>query len=778
MHTMYLLFLTTLHNLNYITSILFVFLITTLTGYEIYNLVFKEDDKRISLPSSVLFGYSLFIIFISLLSYLFKGKIALISLIFLYGLIGITLLWYRRKTIKLPRLNKKVVINISLYFLITLFFFYVMANNVIGGDVIAYWGFANSFANGNFPMVSPWQPDLLANHHQAAFLYEGAVQAFAGADIRLVHALFGVLMSSTGFFLLWGVVRKRTGSEYLSLVPPAVVYLSYGGVYIFLSTKLTWLFHPEVNHVVERLPMMTDAKNRLGGVINLNDLLYVSHRTVALAGSFLMINILLTKMRLSEKYRPIIVALVTVPIISADEIGLPMIALSVLVWGIYNLTTYKNLKERLYFIKISSAALVLFLTLFFVVGSALRDSILTPAMGEARFQLTLDPHTMMSRTRGLMDAILTLGNSGWMIYIPHLWVFIFLLLALAYISRDGWLALLMSGGLGSLFAFLTVIHTYYPSNNDRFLSWMYDMFGFGVSYGLLLLYTRIKKKPWKYLLLSIWTLAFVPAIMIAFLYYGLKAKSDSFLNLHGMMPADQVLHWSRENIPNHRVFFVDEFLRGAGHSHLSIAGIQNFGLFIPVSPAHYKVHTPDYGYEAIDVINTLNPSSLKQLKVEYIYIMNNQLKFYPAERLLDLKNPVYFVSVYQDQVGVMYKVRESYYQQGKDIGNTIEHLPDVIKSENGRKPNIYIDKVPGLNYYIRAAIVLALKDSGNLYVVWGPGSFNYIETRITADLPDPSIKYDYLVLGPETDPSDICKCEKTLVIWEANGVKIYKTHGS
>jgi len=241
-------------------------------------------------------------------------------------------------------------------------------------------------------------------------------------------------------------------------------------------------------------------------------------------------------------------------------------------------------------------------------------------------------------------------------------------------------------------------------------------------------------------------------------------------SLYGRLPDQKVLVWVRDNLGLKRVFFVDGYLRDQSFSYLSLYGIQNYGLFIPISPADIKVHTPDFGIEAIDIINTLNPSSLEKLKVEYLFVVQSQLKYYTDRRLSDLKNSNYFSEVYSDELGTLYKIKEGYFKEAEDQEATIARLPDLL----GTKGNIYIDYPPRLESSVRAVMTLALKDKGELFTEWRHGTFNYIETKIKINAPSSEVKYDYLILGPETDPREICGCKNIKEVWKIREATAYE----
>jgi hypothetical protein len=262
----------------------------------------------------------------------------------------------------------------------------------------------------------------------------------------------------------------------------------------------------------------------------------------------------------------------------------------------------------------------------------------------------------------------------------------------------------------------------------------------------------------------------IPAIVFSGVYIYKYAKKPDYPNLSGKLPDQKVLLWARDNIPKERIFFIDGYIWKEISSYMTLYGIQDYGLFVPVAPAHIKVHTPDIGIEAVDVINTLNPSEMESLKIDYLYIKHDQLSNYSQERQNDLLNPEYFKIVYEDDLGRLLEVNENYYRYGKDLPGTILSLKNILKKNS----DIYFDSHPNINYNLRAVIVLALKDDNSVYADWGPGLFNYIETKIDLREVKKHFDYDYMVLGLKTDPLVVCSCDKVDLVWKNNYAKIYE----
>jgi len=755
-------------NLKYILPIFIVLLAITFVGVNIILTIIDEKRWDIILPAGVAVGIFGFIFLLGNLSYFLKGRSGIAIIFAAFVFLGILL--FRKNKAKVPKfeLNYYYKRTLFVFFLLGGFLLFLVGATQYGGDTYAYWGFAASFANGNYPLRSLWQPDILANHHQGTYMFEGAIQALTGVDMLLVHTLYAWTVIMAGIFLIWGFVKKISKKEFVSFLPPLVAYFSFGAIFLPIPRFFRIYIVPEVEHIIDRLPLLIDAKDRLGGTSTLPLFVYVNHRAAAFLGFLLILFLIYSKLKIKSFFKPTLVAALSIAVISSDEIFLPAILFCVFGWFVKEIITKKEERKKtiLSFILAGVAGTIL----FFSVGNALRDSLLTPPKEDSRFQFVVDAESFLKRQNGLKSAILWPKEQGTYFWIlPGATLIAFVALVVGAFSGNFWIILLLFSVVGTFVAYFVVDHTYYPSNNDRFLHLIYQLLGLIIASSLVLLLNN-KKKLVKYLAAGGIIILLIPGVLFSSIFLFRYSKQPYYPNLKGTLPDYDILKWAQKNIPDKRMFFIDGYLRGQPYSYLTLNGIQNYGLFVPISPVNTKVHTPDYGFEAIDLINTLNPTPLRQLKVEYLFIVKDQTGYYSKQRQSDLTNPNYFTPDYEDKLGTLYKVNDRYFGEAQDEGSTISNLPDLVPDGG----NIYIDYPPRLEHYIRAVMTLVLKDEGKLYTEWRSGTFNLIETKIELAAPSLEVKYDYLVLGPDTDPSEICRCGNFTKIWEIDQAKAYK----
>jgi len=759
-------------NMVYIIPVVLIFLGITLVG-TIYIVSLKGERKwYLVLPEGAITGLLSFILLLGTLSYILKGRFGIAVIFLVFILSG--LLLFKRNREYFPKIRfeptwKNVTIALT-YLAIAGFLFFLVGANIYGGDVIAYWGLATSFANGNYPLHSPWQPDLLPVHHQGTYLAEGAIHALSGADMQLVHTMYSYFVVISGLFLVWGWTRKHTNFSFLSLIPALFTFFAFGGMFYPLPNYAKNYIRAEVDHVTGRLPLLLDAKNRLGGASNLPEVIYINHRAASLVGTIFILIFICSKLKISLRIKASIVAAFSVVVSSSDEAYLPVLGFAGIIWFIYEFFKYKGKARKMKVFRDFCIAAIFATILFLLVGSALRDSLFVASSEAPRFQLDFSYSSIAARINGLRSAFLSINaQSKYFWLLPDLRIIIIFAFLISWLSKPFWAKFVSLSTLGALIAYLTVSHTFYPNNQDRFLHILYFVYGGVITYSLLKL-IQVRKGFLK-IFSVILLVSFLPSILFSTRYLYTLAKKDYYPNFKGSLPDYDVLKWARKKIPRGRIFFIDGYLNGVSYSYLTLNGIQNYGLFVPVSPARIKVHTPDYGIEAVDTINTLNPSSMGALKIDYLFIVNGQETKYPIERRRDIENNIYFRKIYEDKLGKLYEVDKQYYDNANDLPGAISQLPGLVKEGS----NIYFDSHPRLHFGYRTVLVLSLKDKNNIYTVWGPGLFNYIETKIVVKTPDDSIKYDYLVLGLVTNPMEICNCKKVNLIWENVFAKVYES---
>ena len=757
-------------NFGDIWPVILVLSIITLVGGVFYSVLFGEKRISVLIPGGAVFGTASFIFYLGILSYLFKGVIGIWIIFILFILTGLFLFFRKKIYLKLPfiRIRSYGIFRVILVFLIFMVIVVKGGNTIFGGDVLTYWGFGTSFSNGNYPQVLPWQPQYLTVHHQGAFLFEGAIHAISGVDIRVVHFLFATFIISGGFFLIWSYLFRHRNNFFASMFPSLLGYITFGGIFIVLPLALG-LISP-TRSLVE-LPTVYHAKNSLGAMSSFLDLHYIIPRTVAFALIILTFILVDTKFAWKDRKKFLVLAAISAVTLSVDVSMFAITILPIFLWIVYGF--FRSRRKNVFLLNAVISA-VLFVILFWVIGNSIRDSILTPSPEAPRFRLIgAEEIIKQNRLSWLREVSFTPQQTpGFTWYIPDLRIIILFVL-LSVFAFGGVLSRLFAlSSLGALFLFLFTYHTFWPSNTTRFLLMSYQFSGFALGAVIHNLFSNFKNKKVFRLIGFFLVFLVLPSIISSSLRIIKSLPSAHYSNFYPIDPGYTVLKWIRRNLSYEtRVFFVDGFLHGEQHSDLWLKGIQNYGLFVPTASSKVKMHTAEWGIESIDVVNSLSPGSLKALKVEYLFVKNDQITRFSVDRLKDINNGQYFEKIYEDELGVLYDIKQSYFAEASEEDNLIASLPELVP-EGSR---IFLDTPPDLNYYIRAASFLALKDR-DLYSVWGPGHYNYIETFITIKDPSEVDKYDYLLLGPDNKAPEICiNCDSLEKIWETEQAALWKT---
>lgn len=763
MNTLTILYHAVYPNLNPLFLITIFFLLTTLVGYA-YLSYFYKLKPQVVVASSMIAGVFLYSFTLSILSYFLKGPFGILIITILYSISGILMLLLNREnTFQNYKLFSIKNFLISLICISWFgFIFLIGGNNIYGGDVIAYWGFATSFANGNYPIMSPWQPSILANHHQGIYLYEGAIYALVPVSISLIHTLFSMFIISGGFFLLWGAAAFFTRRTFLSLICSLVFFISFGAIFIPLPSELANYINYDYVHQIDKLPIFTDVKNRLGGSSNLNEIFYINHRVAAFAGMFLLWVLSQMMFKKTLRLQLVFLGILALPIISTDEVVLPSLGLMFLYWLI---SALRKSREKGKLISLIISGLV-FIICFFLVGGALRDSVLTPA-SESRFQLLFHLDSLKYRLSELRGTILILPVN-FMIYLPHLFFYFILAVFSNWLVRKQFSNMLFLGALGSTIAFFLVEHTFYPGNQGRFLHLIYLILSLNIVLNCLILLSR---KLFAVKVISVFILLlFVPALLTTGLYLLKQVKADSYTNFNSQMADYKILKWMKQNHPQGKILFLDGYLFDQPYSYLSLNAVQNYGLMVPLSPTGYKVHTPDLGPEYVDVIFTINPLSLKKTGVEYIYITKDHYRNINQKRLIDLRNTHYFKKIFSDSEGDLYEINSSFINQGTYLSPSLYDLLNIIPAGS----TLYLDYPNNFDIQLRAALWLLLKDHVKLFIVFGSGGFNLIETPMPYLKAEKGQQYDYLLINKSTNISDISDSEFEL-IWQLGQMRLYES---
>lgn len=736
-----------------------VFSILIFSGVTIFLKLFSSRNLMIILGGSMILGPLGFLLILSILSYVFKGDRAIALMFAGYFICNILLFANTKNKFAKVQLSFKGIILFLILLIYSIFIMLYSFNVVVGGDVITYWGIATSFAHGNYPTVLPWQPEYLTVYHEGIFILEGAINSIAKGYISQIHFLFSGYIISSIFIFVTGIAWEKTKSL-LSILPSVMGIICFSGPVMLIENVGYFLkqFGGKSLHVIlsklSLFPQFGDIKYGFGGgATSISDLVYVNFRSFGLAAFFLFLYILLNNKTNYRKY--IILAIITILTVSIDEtfflIELPFLILN-FIWYV----------RKFDFRQIVILSYTLFLTifsLFWLIQNPVRDSILTPSPDAPRFKLlSFHEPEFGSRIHYMDSSFATIEKSNhttW--FLPDLRWLLVIFFLLAFWKRSRWAIFLLSASVISIVFYLFIVNTFWYANAVRIILNAYELAFFALGFVIISIIVDRKRRLISGILILLLFLLLMPQIITAnarFFYYITLKSYDNITQAAG---SNETLDWIYTNLPQQsRLLFLENNFPSRT---LSTIAVMQYGLIVPTADPNIKVLNIDSNGTWFDAGLSLDPTSLKSLNIQYIFIQNGAINRLTNSRKSQLNNIKFFKPIYRDFQGVLYKINPAFFAQ-KDFDITLKKISDFIPN----KSSVYLDVFPISE--IRKYFILSLTKRTRMYgYVYSIGADYpmYIETASV--LPHfigvyntqqmQSHQYDYIITVPEKDPSNI-----------------------
>lgn len=788
-----------------------VFTFLTFNGFIIFSLFFKTRNKFLLLSGGMITGPLALVLILSIFSYIFKGPLAIAALFISYSLtciylfyknfplftqvlskslgikvfiityilnlliflipyksiVFISLLMYLMFVFLLFIQNRKIIrIHFSKYFFNSLAvflvaFIYVVliwlkgGTATVGGDTDTYWAISTSFARGNYPTVLAWQPDFLTVYHEGAFMVQGVISSLANISIATVHIFFSSYIITGMFLFLIGLAREKTRT-FLCLIPAIFGLIVFGGPLILIGGFLDYFssFGGSLKQIVLNLasmPQFSDIKGSWGaGATRLDGLFYINYHAFGLAVFFLIVYAvyLFSKLKSSPKDY-IVLSLITMLCLSIDETLFIPVSVIVFIF-------FLNILRKLSFkkaISLITTLLVISIVSFFVIQNLFRDSILTPSPEHSRFRILKlnSPDYLNAFSYGKTVKINSQeGESIWFMF--NLQTIVLLTLVLCLLTRS-----LLATSF-AITALISCIPGYISDNyfvhggNIRFLNHAYNLSMFALGFLIISLKLPRKKILSLGLILSA-TLIFLPQVITSNARFLTESLKNNFYNYVYRINFQTPTHeWIKRNLPvDTRIIFVDEYPDEGGNSPATAIAQTLYGFFVPTAPPFNKVTQVDVSSEWYDAIISLAPYSLKDLKVNYVFIYNSALYRFSKSRLAQLSDQRYFEKVYTNGEGTLLKVTPLYKQLPEE-GITFRKIVSLIPE--GKK--VYLDKFKISE--MRKGFILYLSKRTKLYGPMYSQQGDYFAV-IESDTPFNPVKdlsdledIDYVLMPSKNDP--------------------------
>lgn len=774
-------------------------LILTLSicGFIIARRICNDVCIQILLPTAVIIGIALYVFLLNLVAYAVKGPPGFYAaLAFEILLVFFLKVKIKPKEIIFPQKKEKAIWLISALIWLIFLFYISATGSALSPDWLHNSYFASLLIRGDFPIHNPFQPDRLSSYHIGVPVILGALRLFTGgADAFLGSTLSLITLFAISQILQW-ILKVKSGIFNLTLLIfiPLTALVSLGNFMIVWPYQFGF---PKIDDGIMRwlhnLPTLSDTYNAYGAPTSLDGLNLFLHRMLALSIFSALIPLVLFPNRLKRFLSSVVILILLAALALADEsvfiVATPAIIL-LLCFTLFE----KNIKQWILFCLMTLSVVVL-------QGGLISEAIFKSDSTIARVLLFPDDEKNPAARFEKYRSYRLEAQSSKLIpdkeeYRPFRWfhfgaiwqvstLFIAcLVFTLIFKNKLTNKAPLYLTWLFCLSGFIALIafHGIVPEgwthlNGNRFLSLAYQLSSVGIIIFIILFWISLKgtnrlSKIYfvgvKILLVWFVLTSTLPTLAILFP----RDKQNWFKIVSDPPKAEHV--WLRNNLKvNTRILpFTEEFPTD------SAVGLAKYiGIFTPLwyekPEAQGAGVTPPY----LDLFFTQNPEVFKKLKIDYILTNKSYRSILPAKRLADLNNMEYFMTVYSDGEGdvIISKILPEYFLRAENYKGTFYELSQILPSEGA----FFIEQPPGINEAVWRAAFLTLQmyDYEMYYSLSSIPVYNFIINVHLKFNGESNDRYDYLVLGPKTDPNSIVKGQAKLV-WsqKAGYVNVWKVN--
>lgn len=746
------------------------------------------DRFELLVPVGSIFGISLFVFLINIVSFFVKG---IYAIELGYGILSLIVLFLIPLSLKSSRIDipsgKQVIFYLLSILVWGSLFFWKGNYALIGSDTNLYYGIAHTFIKGNFPTMTPWQPDLALSYHLGISELLGAFYSFSGLPFEFLHIFFA------GFFILlcsqiviWGWKRHDNIFSFIwGNLSAAVIFISFGFFKIIIPYFP--IKFPNILNLhglflwIRNLPTVNQSIEVYGAPVNLDGLIYFIFHAFGLAVllSLIMVTIYPNKSSILS-WVSLLVGLISLALINESVfiISAPALIFGALLMGVRNKTLLKNLKFIILLCFISLAIIIMqggmITNLFFPLNRLEKSVLIFPNKSDIQEDFIAYHHYQeISKTLILKQE-----------WFPFRWfhigsevlilICLFFFTYTKYTSRQKILVtIFFIAGITSLLSYNYIVPKFLIANGNRFLVLTFINFSLFIMFSLQQFFDNFsKRKSWlKNLILTILVIfIFIPSILPPLALLSKSRFGESKL-IPKFRKDSQGIEWMRLNLAyNNRVVVLDS---RAPHPSGMARAIVESGVFAPLFPGEFRAYTIEATPEYFDIAYYLSPYALRKLKINIVFIDNVFYLTLPEIRKQDLENNKYFDKLFDNSGKTknwekIYRVKENYLATGTEIERTFKQFINLFSP----KDKIYIDNEENFEpNYLRRAIIFSLRDK-DLYYLPQSGVYLNVESNIKMNPLLDTGEYDYLILGKDTYADSICKC-RTKLIWQGIKDKVF-----
>ncbi len=753
----------------YFKTLIF-FILLFICGIVIIRRLSEENKAEIIIPSGSIFGIALYIFIINLVAHFFKGNIGFYLSLLIEICIAVLLKRYCTvKHIEFPKGTRRILIIILLLFWIA-FLSKIVSTNVLSGDVTYYYSLASLFSRGDYPMHAPWQPDYVMTYHYGGSEFLGATRSITGASYTFIHlSLAFFMLLAWSQILTWTLVKDfslKLSSLLIILIPAFIGLISLGEFIIgWPAAGSTINIGSNIFGWLSQLPTL-DSYGYYGAPTTLDMTIVFIHRFLSISFFFSLICILLLprKQNLLLLSGGLIILLSSIAL--SDESVL--IAIMPAVFLISFFTIFNRSVVKMLLFTTTSILLIL------LQGGLITESLFNRQGNSLILLFPQGIRKLSALSFHLFNNLPKYQPFRWLnpgISISLLLLFITTLLRMPkYIKYLLWLFLISA--LTSLFAYYGIVPKVLAENGSRFIILAYYFSGIGLSFFLIYWWLSSQRKLLILRIMIVWILLFslLPPL------FALFPRSNNANLMRPVGPEiSRSFAWIRDNLSvNERIIVFNQ------PSVIIIANIglaEQVGALTPMWDLTPRVEnvfemSPMYA----DAYFTLNPDTMRTLKIRYLIVSNAYLSQVTDQRKSDLFNQRYFIPVFIDSTKneTILKITPEYLAEGKNINGTLTELEQIAP----KKGTYYIEYVPNMSENMFRALRVLLYNRDVYHPIGAAfynGSINVEITNHEALIDN----YDYLVLSSKTDPATICHC-KAKLLWNGfgNDIKLWQTNAA
>ncbi len=756
--------------------LLFLYLAPILiSGIIILRKISLIDRYEILIPTGFVLGISLFTFFVNIFSFVSAGKPAIYLAYLFIITVGIIFFKIKFKVSKITFPSGRALFFLIISLILwTVLIFWKGNNALIGSDTNLYFSIAHTFLKGNFPPMTPWQPDLPLSYHIGSSELLASFYQFTDLSFEFLHIFFScffILLSSQ--MIIWFWKRHHTVFSFVTgNIIAAVILISFGFFKLTIP-NLPFRF-PNVTNFhqfflwLRDLPTVNQSIEVYGAPINLDALIYFIFHSFGLALALCLIT--LTFYQRTDKpflsWIFLAVGLASLALINESIFVsiAPAIIIGQLILEIINKTIKKNIKAII-LISIATILIVVLqggvITNTFFPKTNLEKSILFfPNKTDSKEDFTAYHYNQeISKALPIKEE-----------WFPFRWfsIGVEVLISLALIllifmkdPRDKVITLIFFlSGFFSLLAYNLIVPKFLVANGNRFLAFSFIFLALSIFFSLQKILSEAKRKNYVNILLLSLAVMFIilPTIIPPLTLLTKNRFSDKRLIAKTEQKTNGI-KWIEKNIPfSKRVMVLDA---RAPHPSGQARAMVQAGVFAPIFLGDFRAYTIEASPEYFDIAYFLSPSALKKLKISTLLIDSDYFLNLPENRKKQLTDEKYFKKIFEDNNEKIYLIDNQYLERGGEINGTFNQLTQIFPKSG----SVYIDNEENFSpNYLRRAIIFSLRDK-DIYFLPQSGVYLNVEADINQHPPRENSSYDYLVLGKYTNPKNLCKCQ-TQLIWQ------------